>query len=243
MRFFDSRIVTTPITLKEALDKAKNKPPQRSLDELLDEHDKKQVKTASTDTKVTKVADSVQEEMVEESLEEGEAPTEIELAVSKVASGESLTLDEDPKKDEATEEVKQEEEQAAVVAPDGQSMATQPDTQAETKKTVSLKIARKLDFRNDWKAEDLVKAWNGHGSMEKCMENVKDQTSDPRRYCGLLQVASLKAEKVLKTASTKKEPAVFKKIAKLTAEEKSFLKSYYRQLYGEGYVESLLADY
>jgi len=231
MRFFDQRIVTTPISLGEALEKAKNKPTQRSLDEMLGDLDKKtQVKTASVSPKVTKVAAVTEEQALEASLADGEDET------SAVAAGEALTL-EDAKKAKPAEV-----EQAAAIAPDGAAMATQPAKAASS--TIRLTVASKLDFRNGWKPEDVVKAWKQHGTMEKCMASTKGQASDPKMYCGLLQVASKKLEAQLKkTASKKPQPAVWKKLAKLTPEEKSFLKGYFRQLYGEGYVDALLTDY
>ena len=243
MRFFDSKIVTTPISLGEALDKAKNKPAQKSLDELLGELDKKaQVKTASVAPAVTKVAAVTEEEALAASVSDGEDDT------SAVASGEALTLDEAKNAKQAKKEV----EQAAAIAPDGAAIAPQPEQapvaapvqRAAESKSVKLTVASKIDFINGgWKREDVVKAWKQHGTMEKCMANVKGQTSDPKMYCGLLQVASKKVESAVKTASKKAQPAVFKKIAKLTPEEKSFLKGYFRQLYGEGYVDALLSDY
>lgn len=234
MRFFDQRIVTTPISLGEALEKAKNKPAQRSLDEMLGDLDKKtQVKTASVATEVTKVAAVTEEQALESSLAEGEVET------AAVAAGEALTL-EDAKKAKTAEV-----EQAAAIAPDGAAMATQPAPEKAAASTVKLTVASKLDFRNGWKPEDVMKAWNQHGTMEKCMANVKGQASDPKMYCGLLQVASKKIEAQLKKTAAKKQPqpAVWKKMAKLTPEEKAFLKGYFRQLYGEGYVDALLSDY
>jgi len=232
MRFFANRIVTKPISLSEALEAAKSKPAQRSLDEMLGDLDKKtQVKTASANTETTKVAAVVEEQALAASVAEGED----QGAAAAVASGEALTLE------DAKQAQKGEVEQAAAIAPDGAAMATQPEQKAAA--TVKLTVASKLDFMSGWKPEDVVKAWKQHGSMEKCMSNVKDQTSNPKMYCGLLQVASKKVEAQLKTAAKKPQPAVWKKMAKLTPEEKAFLKGYFRQLYGEGYVDSLLADY
>jgi len=241
MRFFSDRIITKPISLGEALEKAKNKPAQRTLDEMLGDLDEKgQIKTASVKPAMTKVADVTEEEALASSLTEGEEDT------SAVASGEALTL-------EDAKETKEAHAAEAAADPSGPAMATQPEQSPvpqpapevkAAESTVKLTIASKINFTKDWKHEDVVKAWKQHGSMEKCMANVKGQTNNPKMYCGLLQVASKKIEAQLKkTAAKKPQPAVFKKIAKLTPEEKAFLKGYFRQLYGEGYVDSLLADY
>ena len=127
-----------------------------------------------------------------------------------------------------------------------------------------LKIAKQLDFRS-WEAEDVVKAWEQHGSIKGCIKNVTKETSDPKTYCGLLQVASQvageimvkkakatkgqakTAKKNIKTSSeTKKRDTnkgVWKKIAKLTDKERGMLKEYWAKLYGDKYVQSLLNDY
>ena len=112
----------------------------------------------------------------------------------------------------------------------------------------TLKMASSLDFRQ-WEAEDVVRAWGQHGAHDKCVANVKDLVNEPATYCKLLQVASTKAASIVKTASkeaSKKQASpkgVFKKLAKLSDEEASFLKEYWRNLYGDAYVESMMKDY
>lgn len=110
----------------------------------------------------------------------------------------------------------------------------------------SLKIASSLDFRG-WEAQAVADAWKGHGSIEACVQNVGDKASDAQTYCSLLRVAATEADKVIKAAASKAEvktaAPVYKKIAKLTGPEQSFLREFFSKIYGEDYVKALLADY
>jgi hypothetical protein len=141
------------------------------------------------------------------------------------------------KKDDKKDEKKEKKEEKACVS--------------ENKKT--LKVAKQIDFRN-WEAQDVVKAWEQHGSLANCVKNVGSDTSDPKTYCGLLQVASqvagdilvkkAKAKKPAKKAATEKPTkGAWKKLAKLTEKERTMLEQYWRKLYGDKYVDSLLTDY
>jgi len=112
----------------------------------------------------------------------------------------------------------------------------------------TLKMAKSLDFRQ-WAAEDVVTAWGQHGSFDKCVANVDGLVNEPKTYCKLLQVASGKADAIVKTAAAKKTEkkaapkGVFKKLAKLSDDELAFLKEYWRNLYGDEYVASMTKDY
>lgn len=75
--------------------------------------------------------------------------------------------------------------------------------------TQSLKISSSLDFRK-WEAAAVACAWKQHGSIEKCIENVKNDTNDPKSYCGLLRVAANEATQILKTNSVKAEEKTFR---------------------------------
>lgn len=109
-----------------------------------------------------------------------------------------------------------------------------------------LKLASKIDFRN-WEAQAVVDAWKQHGTVEACVKNVGKDASDPKTYCALLRVAANEATKVVKSASAKKEEKtaspIYKKIAKLTSNEQSFLREFFSKIYGKDYVEALLSDY
>jgi hypothetical protein len=114
---------------------------------------------------------------------------------------------------------------------------------AETKGK-ELKVAKSIDFR-DWAAEDVVKAWGQHGSIEKCAKNVANLSNDPVTYCSLLKVASQEAAKVIKTATAQKvqKTAKFEKLSKLTDEKKAWLRSFWSKLYPASYVDAMLEDY
>ena len=114
---------------------------------------------------------------------------------------------------------------------------------AETKGK-EIKVAKSIDFR-DWAAEDVVKAWGQHGSLEKCAQNVAKLSSDPVTYCSLLKVASQEATKVIKTATAAKvqKTAKFEKLSKLTDEKKAWLRSFWSKLYPAPYVDAMLEDY
>lgn len=111
----------------------------------------------------------------------------------------------------------------------------------------TLKVAKKLDFRA-WSAEDIVKAWADHKDVKGCIANVQNKVNSPEVYCGLLQVASEEATKMIKAASAKEQKQVvaakgFEKLAKMSKEQIQLLREYFTPLYGEKYVDSLLGDY
>lgn len=120
-------------------------------------------------------------------------------------------------------------------------------TQKTTKSAnVILKVANKIDFRN-WSSEQLNTAWSQHGTFEKCLQNVDGLTSSPKTYCGLLREAANQFG--VKTASKKDTKQIeagksseFVKISKLTTKDKKDLKAYFLEIYGEEYVNALVAD-
>ncbi len=117
-------------------------------------------------------------------------------------------------------------------------------------------MAKKRDFR-EWEAVDVVKAWQSHGGLEKCVANVKGEASDPKVYCGLLQTAASMATRVVKAAADKaraesktaRKPKTagqtpkFRKLSKLTGKDLGLLKEYWTNLYGEAYVTAMLGEY
>lgn len=248
MKFFNSRIVTKTVQIGDAL-KAESKP--RKLDEILaDIQQKGQVKTASSSAQV-KTASTETETKVEPKAEvkaevKAEAKTEVkeakklppEFLENIKGKGKGKEEKKDDKEDKGEKKDKKEDKKDK--GEKDAKCASAPRT---------LKMASSLDFRQ-WEAEDVVRAWGQHGTHEKCMANVKDLVNEPATYCKLLQVASDKAASIVKTASSKEAAkkqaspkGVFKKLAKLSDEEASFLKEYWRNLYGDAYVESMLKDY
>jgi hypothetical protein len=224
MKFYSSRLFTKAISLQEAIDKSKAKPPVRSIDQMLADFDSKNKEAAQV-----KTAAKIEEPKL--------APITVEVTAVKtddmtkaaemVSKGEATTLEEAKTKLEA------------------------PPKQAK-KEAMVLKIAKSLDFRK-FEPEEVVKAWGQHGTMDKCVANVKGKTNDPKTYCSLLALANKQSLERVKT-SVKTEPKVtaskaeamkpfFKKIAKLTAEEKSFLSKYFAKIYGQPFVDALLTNY
>jgi hypothetical protein len=144
------------------------------------------------------------------------------------------------------------ETSAIPIAP---SDAELPLAAAAGAKGKSIKVAKSLDLRA-WSREDVIKAWSQHGGFDKCVANVSGKTSDPKAYCGLLQVASAESERLIKEAAAEKakqtkaasaEPkqqrVAFKKLAKLTDKERGALSKYWAKLYGQDYVDAMLEDY
>lgn len=250
MKFFNSRIVTTDISLEDAVKKAQQTKPQeaKSLDELIADIDAKNrnVKTAATtaETKTaevkpaTEVKVEVSEDLKKEAKGLPEALKEHQFKAKGEEDGEKK--EEDKEEDEDEKEKEKEKEDAKCAG----------DKCASTSKT--LKIAKSLDFRG-WEAEDVVKAWDQHSSLEGCIKNVTGHADDPKMYCGLLQVASQMAKDTLvkkanaqkkhKKAEKSKSKGVWKVLAKLTDKERSMLDEYWRKLYGDYYVDAMLADY
>lgn len=137
---------------------------------------------------------------------------------------------------------------AVPVTPEAAPMAAAASGKAEI-----LKVAKSLDFRG-WNREDVVKAWGQHGDFQKCVANVAGKTSDPKAYCGLLREASVESTRLIKEAAAaaketktagveKQEKVAFKKLAKLTDKERSWLSKYWANLYGQDYVDAMMEDY
>lgn len=236
MKFYSNRLFTKSISLQEAIDKSKAKPPVRSIDQMLAEFDSKnaQVKTAATEAKVVKTASVVEVKTeapkVEAAVVSDPKTDEMTKAAELVAKGEAVTLEEAKTKINAQKvEVKEAKKEAVI-----------------------LKIAKSLDFRK-FEPEKVVEAWKQHGTLDKCVANVKGKTNDPKTYCSLLALANKESlERVKNSAKTAKKVEVkkaeeikpfFKKIANLTAEEKSFLSKYFTKIYGQAFVDALLTEY
>lgn len=273
MQFITNRIHLAPVSLGDVVAKAQNKADPRPLEDILASiaEGNKQVKTAST-SPVTKEAGC--------SCGADDCPT--------CGDGEGCDCENASKGEHeegcrasATAEVKtaeleilelSEEEEAKYF---GQGDEVEEDLGdhekatplASSKKT--LKVAKKADFRG-WNAEDVIKAWGNYGSVEKCVAATSKLTSDPKLYCGLLQVASSEAVKHIKTAAKtaakdcdctgkcpescdcvchEKEESYssadrrFRKVAKLTGKDLGMLRKYFGELYGEAYVTALLDEY
>lgn len=252
MKFFNSRIVTSEAKLEDAVKAAKEAKVDepRSLDELLADLDaqNKGIKTAGSDTP-TKTA---------ESQEAQEASTEVKVQVSEELQTKEAGLENIPEDKRAKPFGKKEEETAEEGKKDDEDKEKEEGKCASAKPVV-LKMASSIDFR-EWQAEDVVKAWKQHGSVEACIKNVGNDTDNPKMYCGLLQTASqLASEKLTKQAASekakkeaaKKEAAAkdsqkrgaWKVLAKLTDKERSMLDKYWRKLYGDYYVDAMLNDY
>jgi hypothetical protein len=259
MKFFGSRITTKSVSLEDAIARAKEPQKARSLDEILAGIDakNKQVKVASSTevpakaeepkAEVKTASTSAPEVKAEAKAEPKDEPkVEVKVAMEEKAAGgdfggkkappfgkkdEDKDEDKKDKKDEDDKDDDKKEKEAGCTA------AAKPGAQ---------KWAKSLDFRQ-WEAADVVGAWGQHGSTEKCASNVKGKVSDPKVYCELLKTAAGQADKMIKAAAAKskseKKAGVFKKIAKMTDDEKSWLADYYGELYGKEYVDALLADY
>lgn len=238
MKFFNARIVTKQVPLGAAL-KAESKP-ARTLDEILaDIQQKGQVKTAAAVAPQVKTA-AVEAPVAEAPKAEekkAEAPkVEVKEAKKDLPDFIQKKIDEKAgKKDEKKDKKDEKDEKDEKKDKKDKKASASPRT---------IKMAKSLDFRG-WEAEDVVKAWGQHGSHEKCVANVKKLVNEPATYCKLLHVASNKAASIVKTAAVKKASpkGVFKKLAKLSDEETSFLKKYWTELYGSEYVESMMKDY
>ena len=146
---------------------------------------------------------------------------------------------------------KEEEEEVEVVEVEGKKVPKCKDCKHKPCKCASkkstLKVAKKLDFRG-WSAEDIVKAWASHEDVKGCIANVQNKVNAPAVYCGLLQVASEEASKIIKAAQVKEQKQVvasngFEKLAKMSKDQIQLLREYFTPLYGEKYVDSLLGDY
>lgn len=258
MKFITKLITAPALSLEEAVRNAKNAPAPRTLDEILADIDsQKQVKTAAAAAPVVKEAEKKEEvpaAKVEAAPVVAPAPTaaavetkvEVKVAMEEKKAGGADNFGDkkappfgkkdEEKKDEPKDEPKDEKKEETKAC-------------STAKASVKLKVAKALDFR-PWNAEDVVKAWEQHGSLDTCVANVKGKASDPKTYCMLLKSASETAKGMMKTAAAakkeekqEKKAGVFKKIAKLTDKEKSFLSKYFGKLYGDDYVSALLEDY
>lgn len=215
-----------PISLEEAAKRSGSAQKVRSLDELLSDLKPKvaspegQVKTAS--------AAPIAAEVVAPEAKTIEAKKELPDFIKEKIEEKKKDKDED---DVEVVEVDEKKEKDACMSKPA---------------NVTLKVAKKLDFRS-WTAEDVVKAWEQHGTPQKCIENVAGKVSDPKTYCGLLQVAGSEAMKVVKASAAKQQKtasaSTFVKISKLSDKDKSMLAKYYTRIYGKDYVDALLEDY
>lgn len=221
MNFFNQRIITRPISLEDAVKKAQEPKSLRSLDEIL--NDTAKIKTAAAQTTV-KTAAKIESEQPTREVKPVVAAEKTPTVAVKIAT------------------------EMPVEAPKPEVVASKKDEPAKpavtASKTVKLAIKTELDFRN-WEAQKVVDTWKNHGTVEACVKNVGDKANDASTYCKLLSVAASEADKVVKTAAaakTKQAP-VYKKIAKLTSKEQSFLREFFSKIYGKDYVEALLGNY
>lgn len=253
-KFFSDRIVTSKVSLEEAVKKASSAKAEEipSLDELLDRlaAENKQQKTAGTEQAVKTAAAPAAPEAPK--AEEKQASPDVKVEVSSELSPDKKAnldnlgdkkakpfgkKDEDGEKEEKEEKKDGEKEEACMASSD---------------KTVKIAMKKEIDFRG-WDAADVVKAWDQHGGFKECVKNVGDRTDNPKLYCGLLQTASNMAKEsiVKQAASAKQEKAAeakpkkgqWKKIAKLNDDQRSWLADYLGRIYGEKYVKALLEDY
>lgn len=247
MKFISNKIVTKQVSLEDAMKVVQGKK-NPSLDDVLASIKKgnepakpvEAKKTEEVQPKETvasvevKVDDSLKKEANLDNLGDSAAPPfgkKDEEDDKKEDDKDEDKKDKKEEKDEKKDEKKDENETCS----------------ASSGKTI--KIAKQLDFRS-WEAQDVVKAWGQHGSMDKCVENVKGHTSDAKIYCKLLQVSSQLAKKSLTKTAKKQEnhpkkakKGTWMKVSKLTGKQRSMLEEYYRKLYGDMYVDALLRDY
>ena len=232
MKFVTDRISTKSISLEDAVKHQKEaKPqPQRTLDEIL---------------AGIKQANAVK-------LAAANAPKVVEAAKVEAPKAEAPKT-EAPKAEVKVAEVKAEVKTAAAKAEikiaaeltEKKPEAPKAAPKAAAPKGVTLKVAKALDFR-EWEAKQVVDAWKQHGDINKCIASVKGKTSNPKTYCNLLRVAAVEATKVMTKVASQKpvaKTAEYRKFAKLTANEQSFLRDYFQKLYGKDYVEAMLGDY
>lgn len=223
MKFITSRIHTgMAVSLEEAAKKAPQGQNVKSLDEILED-----LKKGPASEQVVKTAST-------------------EKAMTKTASTESVVAKKEDDKEEDEVEVVEVEEK------DEKKEKKEDEKDAKcASKNSTLKIAKKLDFRG-WSAESIIKAWDDHKDVKGCIASVKGQVNAPEVYCGLLQVASEEANKIVKTAKAQKKETIakteasskgFEKLAKMSKEQIQLLKEYFTPLYGEKYTDSLLGDY
>lgn len=245
--FNSDKIMTKQISFAEAekARQAKLAKPARSLDQILAEIDANN-KTAASQKKVATASTATTTVIATPAAPLAPEAPKVEVKVAGIPDFIQEKIDAKKGKDGDKDEDKKEEK--------GDKKEEKKDVEeacmASTAKT--LKIAKKLDFR-PWSSNEIVAAWGQHGSMDKCVVNVQGKTSDPLTYCGLLQIASTEASKMIKAASVAApktqasvaapKPPQFKKIAKMTEKEKSFLSEYYSKLYGQEYVSALLEKY
>lgn len=258
MGFYTDKIsLTKPSTLEEAVAKAKNKPTARSLDEILADIDAKNkgiTKVAAAAPAAPVAAPKVEAPKVEAPKIEKTAavvPATVKVAETKTAGELPEALKEHQFKAKGEEEKKPEGEKKEEKKDDKKDEKKEKEKECAKcaeKKPLVLKVAKSLDFRQ-WTAEDVIHAWKQHGSLENCVKNVSKLASDAKVYCALLKTASSEATKFVKVAAPEKkvekvaEKSAFKKIAKLTDEERARLAKYFGELYGSDYVEAMLADY
>jgi len=235
MKFVTSRINTAPVSTEDALKPKETS--QRSLDEILESQ--KQVKTASKSSSDSPKPEEKSAE-VEQASKTADAKSELEVAAEIEVLDDEATMESlfgDPKEEK------------------------KPPVAAKKDKPQILKVAKKADFRS-WNPEEIIKAWNGYGSQEKCVAATQKLTDDPKKYCIFLQAANEEATGLLKAAAKAKkdEPeaseedpkaeekvaqpkGVFKKLASLPDKDRSELFGYWTKLYGEEYARAMLDDY
>lgn len=116
-----------------------------------------------------------------------------------------------------------------------------------------LKMAKSINFTAWPEEEKVISHWKNFGSQEKCIAGVKGKTTNAAAYCTLLEkAASMASEQLVKKAAAAKsvkeagkadQSPAFKRFAKLTEKEQSFLRDFFSKIYGKEYVTALLGDY
>lgn len=244
MQFVTSKIKTTvPVGLGEATQKKEARP----LDEILDGlRASKQVKTAAMGAPVGAAPVGTEVEEACGSCGKMAEPNgmEVEQAAAAPVQTEEACMAGDVGEVEVAAVEPLAEEESKGLFEDPLEQEDQP-LFASAKPTI-LKVAKKADFRQ-WNPENVIKAWKGFGSQEKCVVAMKGQTNDPKKYCFLLQTASEEAHKFIKTAKKEEKvtapQGVFKKIASLPDKDRNELYNYWKGLYGEAYAKAMLDNY
>lgn len=215
MKFFSSKISTQTVSLKDALENAKNAPKVRSIDEII--ASTKALKTAAASSPIIKTA-SVQVKVAKEEVEEVEE-------------------DED-KKDEGDgkfnflefiKKKKEEKKEASSNQTVKLAMKSDLDFRGWTAEKVVGAWGAAGNMAN---CVASVKGLTNNPSMYCGLLQVAAKTADKV----IKSAASARTEKVA-TA-----PA-FKKLAKLSEKERSRVYNYWKDQYGEKYAKAMLENY
>ena len=217
MKFITDRIHfgLNPVSMEEIVKKATR--PARTLDELLAEA--QAMKTAAAAGGQVKTAQAEQKQEKTAAVEQPKAEPEQKA---------------EPKPEQKVATVKVDSSKFEKKA------AAQPEQKAVKQASLSMKVAKELDFR-PWSARQILDAWKQHGSFKGCLDNVGKKASHPEQYCSLLRTAAGMAHKVV--VASAKAPAEYTKFAKLSPKQKTLVREYFDKYYPKDYVEAMLGDY